>query len=82
MLHLGKLFLDGDGGARKDPNEAVRLFTLGVAAGNPDALYHLGLCCLNGEGTEFDLSRGMQLMHEAADQGSEAAAQFVRESEK
>lgn len=78
---LSKMYLDGDG-VHKDAAEGVRLLTLGVAAGNADALYHLGLCCLNGEGTDFDLNRGIQLVREAAEQGSEAAEQFLRDAEK
>lgn len=80
-VRLGKLYLDGDG-TQKDASEAVRLFTMGMAAGNADALYHLGLCCINGEGADFDLNRGLQLLHEAADQGSKLAAQFLRDAGK
>ena len=80
-VRLGKMYLDGDG-AQKDAGEAVRYFTLGMSEGNADALYHLALCCLNGEGTDFDLNRGLQLMHEAAEQGSGMATQFLQEAEK
>lgn len=80
---LGQMYLDGDEEELpRNVDEAVRLFTLGTELGNADAVYHMGLCYINGDGVEADLMHGVQLIREAASKGSEAAATFIRDAEQ
>ena len=76
---LGELYLSGEG-VKKDPETAVKWFTVGMEHGSLDAQYNLGLCFLNGEGAVTDLSRGVSLIKDAADKGNKQALRFIKDA--
>jgi len=43
QFNLGELYRDGQGGAEKDPEEAMKWFQLSAKNGNPDAMVEIGL---------------------------------------
>ena len=59
--------------------EAVQWFRRAAEQGNAAALYMLGACYYNGEGTSEDKTEGIKWLRKAADEGQEDAIDFLRE---
>lgn len=66
-------FLYAEGLLRAEPDEAFRWFSLAAEQGNLKAQTGLGICYLNGWGTEPDVKKGRKLLAQAAERGDEDA---------
>ena len=76
---MGHYYLAGEGGVDKDSAEAFLHFSLsaGCGNGNPDGLYNVATCYLQGIGTRIDTAKGLYHLREALQAGSaDAAALF------
>lgn len=67
--------LVAEGGAERDPVEAVRWYKLAAANGHAKAQYHLGVAYGNGHGVERNEKRAVEWLVRAS-QGGEKGAQY------
>jgi len=58
-------------------DKSFRYFQLSANEGNDIGQFALGMCYLNGEGTEKDLSKAWNLIKESADKGNPKAGYFA-----
>jgi len=80
MFMLGRMNLLGHGPARTNPDadrEAARWFFEAARRGHADAQYHLGLLFYAGTGVEKNTDEALKWIRRAADNGHEAARQFM-----
>lgn len=71
-------FLYAEGLLRSETDEAFRWFSLAAEQGRMNALGGLGLCYLNGWGTEPNVKKGRKLLARAAEHGDEDAIEACR----
>ncbi|MDD7677205.1 MAG: tetratricopeptide repeat protein [Anaerovibrio sp.] len=56
-------------------------FKQSAEAGYAWGMYKLGMCYLDGDGTNKDIDKGMEWIHQAADDGLEVARDFITDIE-
>ncbi len=72
---LGEMFYYGDE-IDQDFEQAVFWFKEAAKQKHADAMYNLGVCFVNGEGTEKNENTGLGFIRQAAKLGSEAAKKY------
>ncbi|MCH5161930.1 MAG: SEL1-like repeat protein [Clostridiales bacterium] len=72
---LGEIYYYGDG-VERDIDQAAYWFKEGAKQKHPTAMYHLGLCFINGEGVERNETTGMGFIRQAAKLGCKEAMNF------
>ncbi len=76
--NLGVLYMNGHG-TTLDENRAVKLFADGARLNDPNSMYLLGACTLDGRGgLAPNATEGQRLIKRAADAGSKAAQGWCR----
>lgn len=73
---LGEYYIDEEN-EDYDLKKAFGYFTRAAAKEDPNGLYNLGVCFINGEGVAQDLMMGMSRITKAAELGSLKACQFL-----
>ncbi|MCL2375590.1 MAG: DnaJ domain-containing protein [Firmicutes bacterium] len=73
---LGEMYYCGDE-IDKDLSQAFYWFKEAAKQQHADALYNLGICYLNGEGTKHDEVRGIKYIQQASKLGNKEAAEYV-----
>lgn len=73
QVELARACLHGQA-VPENPEKAFALFQKAAASGNVEAKAALGYLYLTGKGTKIDESKGLELLHEAAKEGSQKAA--------
>jgi len=66
---MGKMYLDGAGGVKKDVAEAIKRFKQAAVKGHVEAQYLLGVIYAEGEGVEKDNAAAAKWWEMAAKQG-------------
>ncbi|MCL2061885.1 MAG: DnaJ domain-containing protein [Firmicutes bacterium] len=74
---LGEMYYYGDE-IDKDLDQAFYWFKEAAKQQHTDALFNLGKCHLNGEGTPHDEAKGMGFIKQAAKMGNKEAAALVK----
>ncbi len=69
QFHLAKLYEDGAGGLKRDMAQARRWTERAARAGDPKAMFNLGLYLANGEGVARDDRAAVEWFRRAADGG-------------
>lgn len=78
MFNLGAMYyLDNFGNGVPDYEKAVYYFEMAAELGEPDSMYHLGLCYLEGKGVELNQDYGIDLIISAARRGIEGAQKLL-----
>ncbi|MCH5346705.1 MAG: sel1 repeat family protein, partial [Muribaculaceae bacterium] len=65
-----------------NPAPGLEVIKRAAALGDPDALFFVGLCLLNGLGVEADEKKADLIIREAATQGSHQAREYIDNIEK
>lgn len=78
---LGEMNYYGDD-IEQDLEQAVFWFKEAAKQKHADAMYSLGICFVNGEGTERNEATGNGFIRQAAKLGSKAATQYLNSSSK
>lgn len=63
---LANYYYSGRSGVTQDIPQAIKLYTRAAAAGIPEAVTQLGLCCKNGIGMPIDKEKAFELLFQAA----------------
>ena len=71
QCNLATMLLDE--GSDESQREAFEYYKLSAAQGFTDAIYRVGFCYVNGEGTETDLAEGKRWFERAAAKGHKDA---------
>ena len=74
--NLGNQYKNGRG-VNKDPNEAVRLFTLSAEQGSVFGMRNLASCYLDGIGTDADFDLAVDWLETAAEQKDNLACAML-----
>ena len=77
QLKLATFYLNGTNGVTKDTKKGFQLLQRLTNLGNSQALYLLARCYYDGTGIAKDKEYATELFIRAADQGIEAAKQFL-----
>eukprot|EP00727_Mastigamoeba_balamuthi_P005430 m51a1_g1506 putative transcription elongation factor spt5 isoform x1 (1002) ;mRNA; f:378964-384785 len=72
---LGRLYLTGELGVERAPEQAVQLFRLAAEQGHTPAQVSLGTCYEHGDGVVQEIREAIKLYRQAAEQG-DAQAQY------
>ena len=81
-LRLASDYELGRNGLPRDPKEAMRLYCLAEAEGNPEADYHLGWMHFTGRGVPRDMARAAWWFQRAAAGGDRTAANLLKRLER
>ena len=73
MLELGKFCYYGSRGVRKDRGEAMKWYRRAAEAGDPQAMYYLGVNLHNGDGAPCDDATARAWLEKSAQRGNQAA---------
>lgn len=65
---------------KRDFKNAIRYFEMAAELGEPDSMYHLGLCYLEGNGVEENQQEAVNLFIAAARKGLDAAIKILEEN--
>ncbi len=77
---LGVLYMKGDGLPKADPQQAVKLFLKGVAAGDGNCMYYYALCFESGMGVRANQLQAKKWYINAAQAGNRPAAEWCRKN--
>jgi TPR repeat protein len=81
-LRLGKAYIGGDYGLKKDPKDGEKYLLQAARNGSGAASTKLGLMYLKGDSVSKDDAKGMSFLQEAAVNGNVEAQQYLKESAK
>ena len=73
---LGELYYYGDE-IEQDFDSAVYWFKEAAKQKHAEAMYNLGICFVNGEGTDKNKSTGLGFIRQAAKLGSKSAQKYL-----